>query len=262
MVNRWIEANNIFWKHIGPNEHVGIITVPKRSIQFTTVSKLPNRVKDYLTRGLYKKSPKHKLSFKDPKYRDWQDEIETYIKSVWLTRDFINDGKLKNPVGMHWNPKERKWIIHPGGSRQVILYHYYGDEITGIGYNTKGHKVKFEHKFSSVEEIKEFYNANYVHLSIVEQYDTIVPHIHIDSTTIQETVNDLHKRVQEFYRTTHIDANFNLEKYGYKSPDKKFIQNKIRVTIDKQDENTIMKAFMIMPSFDTFDNYGVKIERT
>lgn len=262
MVKRWFYGNNIFWENKKPAEDVGIITIPKDSIRFDTVQNLPYRVRNYFTVGINMSSKKHNWHFSSPEYRHWQDNIETYVKSVWLSRDFINEGKLRNPVGLHWSPDDKKWVIHPGGSRQVILYHYYGNKITGIGFNTCGKKVNFEKKFYSVEEIKEYCNVSNIHLSIVEQYNTLVPHIHLDSHTIQENVHKMHKRIKKFYKTTKIISNFKLEEYGYVPPKDEDVLKTIKVTIEDKNIDTIMKAFMLIPSFDNFENYGVKVERT
>ena len=262
MVKRWLHGNNLFWEHKKPTEDIGIISIPKESIRFDTVQNLPYRVRNYFTKGMDMPSKAHNWHFQSPECRRWQDNIETYVKSVWLTRDFIIEGKLKNPVGLHWNPEEKKWVIHPGGSRQVILYHYYGNKITGLGFNTGGKKVNFEQKFYSVEEIKEFCNVKNIHLSIVEQYNTLVPHVHLDAHTIQDAVHKLHKRIRKFYNTTEINANFNLEEYGYRKPNSKNITSSLTVSVNKKDDDTIMKAFMLLPSFKDYEGYGVKIERS
>ena len=267
MVKRWTHGNDLFWEHKNPNEELGFAVLTKADFNFDLVEKIPNRIKDYLTTGIFMESNPHTWHFESPQYRTWQDNIESYVKTVWLSRDFINDGKLKNPVGAHWNPDIEKWTIHPGGSRQIILYHYVQDQIECVAFNTKGLvDINFLKIFKSIEDIKQYTNTTNVHLSIVEQHDTLIPHVHLDNHTIQDNVHSMHKQIQDFYFNTKLITNFDLKPWGYKEIHRKVKRTKqkktLKVTVDTVNTETISRAFMLMPSFDNFEGYGVKIERT
>lgn len=267
MVKRWTHGNNLFWEHKQSSEKLGFAVLPKSEFNFDLVEKIPDRIKDYFSTGIFLKSKPHTWHFESPEYKSWQQNIESYVKTVWLSRDFIKDGKLKNPVGAHWNPDINKWNIHPGGSRQIILYHYLQDNIECIAFNTRNlAKIDFLKEFNSIEEIKKYTNTTNVHLSIVEQYDTLVPHVHLDNHTIQDNVHDIHKQIQDFYFNTKLITNFDLKEWKYKEINRTVKRKKtkktLKVTVDPVNTETIARAFMLMPSFDNFEGYGVKIERT
>ena len=57
-----------------------------------------------------------------------------------------------------------------------------------------------------------------------------------------------------------IKSNFDIESWGYKAP---VTGQQITVTVDNPlSVDNIIRAFFLMPKFNQFDNYGVKIECT
>ena len=69
-------------------------------------------------------------------------------------------------------------------------------------------------------------------------------------------------QVQQFYKNTKIIANFDISRYGYKENLSRNLET-ITVTVDNpDDQGNVNRALILLPSFDTFNNYGVRIERT
>ena len=59
-----------------------------------------------------------------------------------------------------------------------------------------------------------------------------------------------------------IIANFDISRYGYKENLSRNLET-ITVTVDNPDnQDNVNRALILLPSFDTFNNYGVRIERT
>jgi hypothetical protein len=74
---------------------------------------------------------------------------------------------------------------------------------------------------------------------------------------------ETHERLKKFFKRTKIEANFDLSEFGYiESNVLKTVKKRTKVTIADQSIDTKIKAMLLLPSFETFNSHGVKIERT
>lgn len=255
----------LFFNKKRPGEDLGLTTVPVNELNFDTIDGLPQSIKTFFKRGIHKKC-KRVMSYSLKKYKeysDYQQTLEDYSKAVWLTKDFISLGSFKNPIGVHWNPNINKWNIHPGGTRQRVIYHFEKNkEIAVLGFNTKEKSIKFSQKFLSVKEMQDYFNTSEIQIVCTKDYDSIIPHVHFDQDKMKTDIFSSIKYIQDFYKTNKIVANFDMADFGYaeniESP-----RSTIKLTVDDPNSiDNITRAFLLLPSFENFNDYGVTIERT
>lgn len=251
---------DLFFNYKDDDEFIGVLNLNKSDLDFDTVENSKADIENFFNGGLDLEVDWKNLNHQTDEYRNYQHKLENYVKAVWLTYDYINGGGFKNPIGAHWNPREEVWNIHPGGSRQKILYFFNDKSIEVLGFNTGGKAVAFSKMFNNLQEIKDHYGTTDVHLVIVADHGSLIPHVHFDQSMILRNVEDTCNEIKDFYKSTIIKSNFDIESWGYKAP---ATGHQITVTVDNPSSvNNIIRAFFLMPKFNQFSNYGVKIERT
>ena len=73
----------------------------------------------------------------------------------------------------------------------------------------------------------------------------------------------MRKQITKFYRNTKITSNFDLTEFGYNRNIVDDPKQNVHVTIENSTTNLqAIRALLLLPTFKTFNNYGVKIERT
>lgn len=257
-----------FFNHKKENEHLGIIKVSVRDLNFwVNFRNFQDYIKNYLSYGVNSNFPRY-TKFEDTNdYKRYETIIKNYVKTVWLTDEYLNNGQeFKNPLGLNWDIPQKLWNIHPGGSRNFVIYFFprEGKEyMTGVGFNTGGYNgVSFQTVFNSVSDIKNYFKNDDIALSTTIQQGNLIPHVHIDNGLMQYTINDYEDRIRNFYQYTKIESNFNMKKWGYDESLLRKEKQRIRVIVDnKKNKDEISRAFLLMPIRDTFDNFGVKIEK-
>lgn len=251
---------DLFFGYKDDDEFIGVINLDKSDLDFDTVKSSKADIEHFFNSGIDLEVDWKNLNHQTEEYRNYQHSLENYVKAVWLTYDYIKNGGFKNPIGAHWNPRENVWNIHPGGSRQKILYFFNDGAIKVLGFNTGGKSVTFLKIFNNIQQLKDYYNTSDIHLVIVADHGSLIPHIHFDQSMILRRVEDTCSEIKNFYKSIIIKTNFDIESWGYKPP---LNGQKITVTLDNPESvDNIIRAFYLIPKFQNFNRYGVKIERT
>lgn len=254
----------LFFRYMQPGEKIGLATVDKDLLCYNTVGNLKNEVNQFLSYGIYNSIDWNNISVCGSKtYKDnYKDPIENYCKLVWLTRDYIENKSFKHPVGIHWDIHSKKWIIHPGGSRQKILHLFHQGPLKVLAFNTGGVKLSFDKTFLDYNDMKQYFSYPEMYLCVVADQGSLIPHVHFNKeSTIINSVHKYYIKLKKFFTKTRIIANFNLTEYGYSQPNK--YKETVKVTLENPTDLTQqIRAMCLIPSFNTFNDYGVKIERT
>lgn len=258
---------DLFFKYKHEHESLGLASLPLKDLDFHSVTSdlVVNSITMFLTKGIngnIKEVPIYCDEKKD-EYVQYQLMFENYPKLVWLASEYISLKKFKNPIGVHWNSMNDIWNIHPGGSRQVIIYYFEkNSELEVLAFNNSGKSLSFRKKFSSINEIKEYYKTQNISIICTANYGSLIPNVHFDQSDMKDSILNSIRQVQQFYKNTRIIANFDISRYGYKENLSRNLET-ITVTVDDpRDQANINRAFILLPSFDTFNDYGVRIERT
>ena len=247
-----------FFEYKANDEFVGIAVLSKESMNLNAINCLHDDISYYFKYGINKTIDWNILNYKMKDYYTYQAQVENYIKAVWLAHDFIVNKGFKNPVGCFWNPRNHNWSVHPGGSRQKILKLFGDENIETLCFNTGGVSCEFKKIFTSFDDITSYYNSNDISLVIVADHGSLIPHIHFDQEQIFSSVKYYYNLIKDFYNTTSIESNFDMSQYGYIKPKR---GRKIKITLDNPDsEIEQFRAFLLVPTFDNYNDYGVKIE--
>jgi hypothetical protein len=231
-----------------------LIKVPRQELNFwKRVHKFDSYIKNYLKLGMNRKYKHYKQYEESKTYRNYQRFVGYYAKTVWLTKEYFENNKeFKIPLGLRRNNSE-KWDIHPGGHRNTVIYYFPNELILGL---TQDYADSYIKEFESIDELKIYFNTSDIGIEFNK-----FPEIHIDTNPQYALVNKTIRNLREFFNTTHIDSNFNLKEWGYDKKTVKRVKKHIRVTIDDSTNDIqIIRSFLLMPTFDNFDGYGVKIE--
>lgn len=222
-----------FWSLKKHNESFGIATIPKADMIFRfSVS--------YLTKNFFKTR-----------------QSDNYCKLVWLTSQYYKTKRFNFLIGAIWNPTNDKWEIHPGGGRQIPIY-YFGNEMQEcLCFNTNGKEVEFTETFESFDDIKKKWPRNHLRFVVCKDFNTVTPHLQIDTNKLQDYKNTYFKLIDKFYKHYSITANFDLTEYGYDNIDSKKSTCKVEIKTNKGKD----KAFMLMPIVKYYEDSDIKITR-
>jgi len=257
----WAVANNMFWKYIGKRDKLGIAEISKDEL-FVDRYFLRNQVlytKNFFEHGIHMNTDNFMDTlYIDPTYESWRSSVESYIKTVWITNDLLEEGDFQSPMGAYWNPFNERWRIHPGGIRQVIAYLFCKDKITCVTFNS-GRKIKYKKVFNSMEDMYKYFGHKNINLDITQLKNLYIPNVHFNQNVLKTTINDWHKLVKEFYSTTEITGNFDITSLGYSPSLLTNKKRKINVEVETEDLQTVLRVWMLLPTQRNFDNYGIKI---
>jgi len=257
--------SKLFFTYKQGNEHLGLAKLNKEDLCFDTVYEIENDIKKFFEVGLiyppdWDRIRNNYSSTDDYFTHSYKIPIENYCKLVWLTDAYINNGSLDHPVGTHYDPEIKQWRIHPGGSRQKILYLFATGMINTIAFNTTGKEITFDKIFNNWFEVQDHFTSTETQIVIVADHGTLIPHIHFTTAhSIIENIKNYYEKIVQYYSTTRIKTNFPISEYGYKQPAN--YNNIINISLDNPlDIKQQFIAFSLAPNFTTYHGYGVHIE--
>jgi len=134
----------------------------------------------------------------------YQNEAEFYPKVVWLTHDYLNNNhQFKNPIGAIYNPKYKKFDIHPGVIRNHILKIFppLSKTVKSTIFNldsTLPPEVKIIKEFKSAEEVISHFSPIGLRSYFTADRGCLVPHIHFDQPTHDEFMSGMNYHISKF----------------------------------------------------------------
>jgi len=263
---------NIFQKLKFPEENLGVGLIRKNDLHFESNHSI-HYVEKYFEKGIfldYKSTNDLNTAEATHQYKNF---IEPYAKAVWLTNEFLAQG-FRNPIGIHFEPNrndiyssgsskrivEGKWRIHPGGTRQQIIQHFYKDEyIRVIAFNTWGKEFQFEEIFETKRELGDYLACEFLPI-FVPDHGTLIPHILTEVNSIDTNVLNTHSAIKEEIRQSIIFINdeFNFFK-NHNHVGKKI--KKININIKNPGATNLTKAYFALLQNSYIDD-DIEIEKT
>lgn len=243
---------NLFYKFKHHQEHLGLLDISKKDIKFDTLQLLKD-IKRFFETGVHH-YPEY---FKEQSWTSWAINAESYVKCVWLTRDYLRDGKLQNPIGAHWSPELKKWEIHPGGSRNKVLDLFGPNEIECLAFNTSGIDVKWKRIFNNKTDLHEFYLDKEIIMMLTAQHGSLIPHVHFEQTAMHTSTENIFFEVKKFWMNTSLNHNFDTITKEYVD------WNTGENTVFAYAKNLrgVLKAYLLAPYLrSTYTDKDVKIE--
>ena len=120
--------------------------------------------------------------FRDRKFLQTYHLTERYSpseyqfpKCCWLASSILTEG-LKSPLSVHYNPRLKKNIVHPGQTRSYIAHLFGTDSLPCLYFNTSGVKFSLMKHFSIVEK-SQLLDLNPSHFSLAADHGALIPHL-------------------------------------------------------------------------------------
>lgn len=174
------------------NENLWIGRVPIEEFDTDSKEYLNKRMLNYFTNNLFNFSIE-KLNVNTNENVD----VELTAKTVYLLKEYLRDGDFKDPLCAHYNPLLQKNIIHPGGTRQIVLDLFHTGKIKTFYFNTKGHRPKFLNHLTLIDNLDE--TSSYC-IALVPDHGTLIPHILNHESGVEKlprAMTDAHNHIKE-----------------------------------------------------------------
>lgn len=169
--------------------------------------------------------------------------IENPVRIFYLTDQYLGSNySFKNPIGAIYSPYSLGWHAHPGTARIFVLDMFDAKFTNSLAFfdtrevdENNIDRAKLHTEITSWEELRDLRDD--VKIAFTAQFNTIVPHIHLDSTQNDSIVLERFKDIKSFFDKNRLVAeNFDLSFYGYIDNDK----NKKVIKIKADRENDMM----------------------
>lgn len=103
-------------------------------------------------------------------------DVEQVCKAVYLTDAYLKSNSFDDPICSHYNPRWGKHIVHPGGTRQVILDLFHLGKVKTFYFNTGGFDFDFLKHMQKVDVEQVFCDPEQG-IGLVPDHGTLIPHI-------------------------------------------------------------------------------------
>lgn len=250
----WKPVDITFWSNMKDYERIGTTMFKVKHIDDSvSKQKILNSMNSFFTELEWRPNPLQEgiITTNEDDYFNWQIDIETFAKSVWLADDFItNNFSFENPIMIHWNKSNHNWTIHPGGTRQFIIKAFSKESyIEVICFNNSSNSIKWKKIFHCLNDISNYFNNSNVWLVTTREHDTYIPHVHFETdNSIDSMVEVYFKQLKQFYnKNLFINSNINLKDYVQNFKTNTGGTNIINLTIKNPCVESVMRALILMP---------------
>jgi hypothetical protein len=196
----------IFEKCLGLNESLFRGKISKKLLKFTPAEYTYSRIEKYFLEKKYLE-----VVQENELDRGNNRDLEDFIKLCWLTDEYLTNG-FNNPINVHYNPRIKKNVIHPGGSRNQIINLFQTSPVDCLYFNTGGVYFDWMKDFKKID-IKNLIGTNDLDLSyvaLVADHGSIIPHIHLQANTIPSGIFKFYNVIKENLKTIKIKSNVNI----------------------------------------------------
>lgn len=129
-----------------------------------------------------------------------------FPKLCWLTDEFLKFG-FQYPISVHYNPRVKLNVIHPGSIRGIVYNLFRTTETADCLYfNTGGVKFEFLKDLRVVDKQELLDQADNIEIEVVADHGSIIPHINLNPSSVTPNVKQWH----EFVRRRLTSPNFKI----------------------------------------------------
>ena len=218
---------SFFLKYKHREESLYIGKINRSLLEFTSDEEIYNIIRTYFIEEKYNK---RMSACEMDKGKD--RALEDFPKLCWLTNDYNQTG-FRNPLCVHYNPRTGKNVIHPGGSRNIIIKLFGTRPITCLYFNTGGVDFPWLKQFKIVNPA--MFHAKTTSWYLVADHGSLIPHVHFDTTTIPDNVARYHDLISDKLKTFSFSTNVGipfLEKWETTDSNLRFVFKKDHTSVD------------------------------
>jgi len=176
---------DFFYKYKRPSENIYRGMIGKTDVSFEGMAYVLKIFTEYLTNDYYQ----------HPANRDTNLPIKLFPKLCWLTDEYLSGG-FKHPVCLHYNPRTRKNVMHPGSTRNYVLDLFHKKfKLECLYFNTGGVEFDFMRSMKVVEK-EELLRYQNLHMNIAFDHCSTIPHINLDDQCITDNIPVWQERVK------------------------------------------------------------------
>lgn len=177
------ERVDFFHKYKRPTEHLYIGNIDAKHLALETSSSLIPRINNYFLQE----------QFLDENISE--DVTKRLLPKIcWLADSFFKIG-FTHPVLVHYNPRIKQNVIHPGSVRSVIIRLFHTTLNANCMYfNTGGVNFDFMKSLRILTKDELLGYKENIDIEMVADHGSIIPHINLDIRSVKTNI----KRWQEF----------------------------------------------------------------
>lgn len=129
-----------------------------------------------------------------------------FPKVCWLTSAYFKSG-FKYPVTVHYNPRIRANVMHPGGIRNhVIKLFHTAPKVNCLYFNTGGVRFEFIDSLRTFSKGDLLEYIDTLEIELVADHGSIIPYINLDTTTNTSNIETW----QQFIRSRVSSTEFTI----------------------------------------------------
>lgn len=98
-----------------------------------------------------------------------------FVKCCWLADSILTQG-MHNPLSVHYNPRIKKNVVHPGQTRSYISQLFQPGPVDCLYFNTAGIRFPWMKSFDIVSQDR-LQDIAFSHLSIIADHGSLIPQI-------------------------------------------------------------------------------------
>ena len=251
-----LELTESFWSQ--KNENLWIGKIPFEIIS----TDYEDFVLTYLSK--YFQEKKYLLEIEKIKVDSGQELIiELVCKTAYLVNEYLNNGNFNDPLCTHYNPRLDKHVIHPGGTRQIVLDLFHRGEINSFYFNTRGYEFDFM-KNLKLCNLKDYAKHDDFYMSLVPDHGSLIPHI-LRRNGVKKNPENMIK-AHNYIKSRLVDPNFKIfcnKNIDFLKPWKTSSKQNANVKIYFRDSNpstkNIIKAVYLFLAGRNYKNKHIQV---
>jgi len=224
-------------------EDIGILHIKKEDLLFRETLEIPRIMREYFT---HYRDIAPDVVHMHPLYNSI---IKVIPKIVGLLKEYLNANDFNEPLGVHWNPIFKKWDIHPGFGRQVILDLFDERETYEcIAFNTGGYPVTFHKTFNSFQKLEKYFEGRKLQFSLSANHGSLIPHIHLNAeqSKMKSFFAKSYENTKNFLHSNRIITNFNFDEWsGYKKVETDNYSKTVKIILSDLSEKNRVRAILL-----------------
>ena len=172
-----VERIEFFYKYKRDNEKLYVGNIDKDNLLLKESNDLLNFIKNYFV----EKHFENKNIVNDFNRR-------LFPKVCWLADTHFKQG-FKYPISVHYNPRIRRNVIHPGSIRNHIIKLFQQEQpVKCLYFNTGGVKFNFINLLGIFSKGDLLEYVENLEIELIADHGSIIPHINLDPISVKPNI--------------------------------------------------------------------------